>query len=117
MVDISGDEFKGKQIQMRKQLALLTALTAAGLLISSGIASAQTTTLAPRGSDTMAPPAAGQQGGMTNGAGPGGTTGMTGAPTNPNPQSGTGAGGVQSATPPATGSGNPASPTPGGTSR
>ena len=24
---------------------------------------------------------------MTNGAGPGGTTGMTGAPTNPNPQS------------------------------
>ena len=103
MVDISGDEFKGKQIQMRKQLALLTALTAAGLLISSGIASAQTTTPTPRGSDTMAPPAAGQQGGLTNGAGQPGTTGMSGTSTNPNPQSGTDAGGLPSATPPGTG--------------
>ena len=115
MVDTSGTNSKGKQIQMRKQLALLTA---AGLLISSGIASAQTTTPAPRGSDTMAPPAAGQQGGLTNGAGQPGTTGMSGTPTNPNPQSGTGAGGLPSATPPATGSGGPAtSPTPGGTTR
>ena len=101
---------------MRKQFALLAA---AGLLVSTGIASAQTTPT-PRGSDTAAPPAAtqGQKGGMTNGAGQGGTTGMTGTPTNPNPQSGTGAGGLQSATPPATGSGGPAtSPTPGGTTR
>jgi hypothetical protein len=92
-------------------------LAAAGLLVSTGIALAQTPT--PRGSDATAPAATqGRKGGMTNGAGQGGTTGMSGAPTNPNPQSGTGAGGLQSATPPATGSGGPAtSPTPGGTTR
>jgi hypothetical protein len=86
----------------------LALLAAAGLLVSIGIASAQTPT--PRGSAATAPAATqGQKGGMTNGAAQDGTTG----PTNPNPQSGTGAGGLQSATPPATGSGRPA--TSGGT--
>jgi hypothetical protein len=92
-------------------------LAAAALLVTTGIASAQTPT--PRGSDATAPAAtSGQKGGMTNGAATGGSAGMSGAPSNPNPQPGSGAGGLQSATPPATGSGGPAnSPTPSGTTR
>ena len=73
---------------MRKHPALLAA---AVLMVSSGIASAQSQT--PMGKDKAGAPATSGQSGTTQ-SDPRGT-GMTGAPTSTNPQAGGGAAGNQ----------------------
>jgi hypothetical protein len=77
---------------MSKYSALLAA---AALLISSGIASAQTQT--PRNYDSSgAPQTSGQGRGGMSGPASGGSTGMTGSPSSTNPQAGGGPNGLQS---------------------
>jgi hypothetical protein len=70
---------------MRKYSAMLAA---AALLVSSGIASAQSQ--APRGNDNSGSATSGQRYVSDSGRG----TGMTGAPSSSNPQAGGGAGGL-----------------------
>ena len=64
-------------------------LAAAALLVSSGIASAQSQ--APRGNDNSGSATSGQR---TTPSDSGRGTGMTGAPSSSNPQAGGGAGGL-----------------------
>jgi hypothetical protein len=71
------------------------ALLAAALLISSGMAFAQTQT--PRNYDSSgAPQTSGQARGGMSGPASGGSTGMTGSPSSTNPQAGGGPNGLQS---------------------
>jgi hypothetical protein len=70
-------------------------LAAAALLISSGMAFAQTQT--PRNYDSSgAPQTSGQARGGMSGPASGGSTGMTGSPSSTNPQAGGGPNGLQS---------------------
>jgi hypothetical protein len=77
---------------MRKYSALLAA---AALLISSGIASAQTQTPRNNYDSSGAPQTYGQGRGGMSGPASGGSTGMTGSPSSTNPQAGGGPNGLQ----------------------